>query len=83
MIMSKYNRPTVKTGDRIQYTGYYIYDGSPTHGEIPCYPSKGEKVIVLEEGKLAPPVHSCNDHPAIWKLIIKKQAMEPLHIHSH
>jgi len=81
--MGKYSRPTVETGENITHSGYYIYNGSPVHGQIPCYPAKSEKVIELAEGNTAPPVYSCNSHPAIWKLIVKKQSMMVQQTHSH
>lgn len=80
--MAKYNRPTVKTGEQISQSGYYIYDGSPDRSQIPCYPAKHEKIVELTAGSIAPPVKSCNDHPAMWKLIIKKNPLRSPHIHA-
>ena len=79
--MSVLEQITIKSGEIVPVTGYYAYKTNPEKGEIPCYPPKGERVIVLEKGQIAPPVGSCNNHPAVWQLVTEKKSTTLVHTH--
>jgi hypothetical protein len=62
----------VKTGETSPVSGYFIYERNAHAGEIPCIPEKQERVIVLEKGDIVPPIFSCSNHTALYKLVAKK-----------
>lgn len=73
--MAAYGRPVLQSGDTVQVTGYYAYHGSPNRGEIPAYPDKSERVVILEKGNVAPHLEKFYDHrAALWKLVVEKRS---------
>ncbi len=63
----------VRTGELAPESGYYIYKGNPKRGVLPCIPTRGEKVITLERGEAVPPVRSCCNHAAVYRLTISTE----------
>ncbi|MDA7960626.1 MAG: YjzC family protein [Nitrosopumilus sp.] len=60
----------VRTGGLAPESGHYIYKGNPKKGVLPCIPTKEEKVITLERGEAVPPIRSCCNHEAVYRLTI-------------
>jgi|APSaa5957512535_1039671.scaffolds.fasta_scaffold09105_2 hypothetical protein len=71
----------ITSGKLSPISGYFIYEGSSTIGEIPCFVSDEEKTITLNKGDEAPYIVSCHNHPAVWKLVVEKKSTPLLHIH--
>lgn len=71
----------IKSGQVAPISGYFVYDGNPKYGEIPCFVPDKEKVIVLNRGDSAPYIESCHGHPAVWKLVVEKKPTPLLHTH--
>lgn len=62
----------VRTGEIVGVSGYFIYERNAEAGVIPCMPTKQERIIILNKGDIVPPVTSCSNHPALYKLVAKK-----------
>ena len=73
------NKIHVISGEISPISGYFVYDGSPRAGEIPCLVSEKEEAIVLNKGDTAPYITSCNNHAAKWKLVVEKKSTPLLH----
>ena len=63
----------VRTGELAPESGHYIYKGSAKKGVLPCIPTDEEKVITLERGETVPPVRSCRNHAAVYRLTISTE----------
>ncbi|CAI9831539.1 hypothetical protein IBTHAUMO2_280002 [Nitrosopumilaceae archaeon] len=63
----------VETGDYAPESGHYIYKRSAKKGVLPCIPTDKEKVITLKRGEIVPPIASCNNHAAVYRLTIRTE----------
>lgn len=70
MVAVVFDNITVQSGDPAPESGHYLYKKNAVRGELPCIPESGEKVITLSRGDPVPFVKSCNDHAAVYRLMI-------------
>ncbi len=71
----------IRSGQASPVTGYFVYNGNPEYGQIPCYPEQKERAIVLEKGQIAPRISSCQNHEALWRFVVEKKSTGPAHTH--